>query len=135
MTDTRGLYNRLYVILAYLFLVGLIAWFSSWSVAITLSSAEKFLNGAVFPVLGYILIKGQGDQTAGTYIRTILVMAYLILVGWIVYLISTSDNITMTSAERFLVNSALPVFTYVLIKGPKAVTAVTTTTIEEPVEE
>ena len=57
--EQKGVYNRLFVIMAYLFLVGWVAFLAATNDNLTFSMAEKFLTGAVFPVLGYVLIKGQ----------------------------------------------------------------------------
>jgi len=57
--EQKGVYNRTIVVISYLFLVGVVAYLVSSSDNLTLQMGKEFLMGAAFPVLGYVLIKGQ----------------------------------------------------------------------------
>jgi len=59
------------------------------------------------------------DEQKGKYNRLVVISLYMLLVGWIAYLVS-KYNLDLDQAKGFLSDAVLPVLGYVLIKGQNA---------------
>lgn len=59
------------------------------------------------------------DEQRGKYNRLIVIISYMILVGFVNYLVARY-NLDLSQAKEFLKDAVIPVLGYVVIKGPNA---------------